>query len=63
MPFANCQSCGRLFHLFDPVVPEPHDGYWPNLQRGNAQELCPECSQRAAERDDRDHRTNKSSGP
>jgi hypothetical protein len=44
MPFANCKSCGRLFHLFDPTLTEPPGGYWPNLSQGEATyELCPEC--------------------
>jgi len=44
MPFASCQRCGRLFHSFDPMLPETPDGYWPNLRLGDAvHELCPEC--------------------
>lgn len=44
MPFASCQRCGRLFHSFDPTLPEAPDGYWPNLRLGDAvHEFCPEC--------------------
>jgi hypothetical protein len=44
MPFADCQKCGRLFHRFDPTLPEAPDGYWPNLGLGDAvHEFCPEC--------------------
>jgi hypothetical protein len=44
MPFANCQRCGRLFHTFDPTLPEPQAGYWPNLTRGDeVHDFCLEC--------------------
>lgn len=44
MPFANCQRCGRLFHTFEPLLPECPEVFWPNTQRGEAiLELCPNC--------------------
>lgn len=44
MPFANCQRCGRLFHTFEPLLPESPEGFWPNTSRGNEiLELCPNC--------------------
>lgn len=44
MPFSNCQQCGRLFHRFDPTLPESPVDYWPNMAQGDAvHEVCPEC--------------------
>jgi len=44
MPFSNCQQCGRLFHRFDPTLPESPVDYWPNMAQGDAvHDICPEC--------------------
>lgn len=44
MPFSKCRQCGRLFHTFEPLLPDAPDRYWPNLAQGDAvYELCEEC--------------------
>src|SRR5689334_20896904 len=47
MPFTNCRQCGRLFHTFEPLMPESSDVLGPNMLLGDAVlELCPECLKR-----------------
>lgn len=44
MPFAKCKQCGRLFHTFEPLLPDAPERFGPNLSQGDdLLELCPEC--------------------
>lgn len=44
MPFAKCKQCGRLFHTFEPLMPDAPQRFAPNLSQGDEiYEFCKEC--------------------
>lgn len=50
MPFAKCKQCGRLFHTFEPMLPDAPENFAPNLSQGDAVlEYCPECLEKRRE--------------